>query len=88
MPVPASKKISSEFGKRWGKNHEGIDIPAPQGSHFLASEKGRVIFSGNSLKSYGNMLIISHPGEVFTIYAHAKKLFVLTVVIALLFGGG
>ncbi len=74
-PVPASKKVSSKFGERWGRQHEGIDIPAPQGTHFLAAEAGRVIFSGNSLKSYGNMIIIAHPGQVYTIYAHAKKLF-------------
>ncbi|PIR34427.1 MAG: hypothetical protein COV37_12925, partial [Bdellovibrio sp. CG11_big_fil_rev_8_21_14_0_20_39_38] len=36
-PVPSSKRISSEFGHRWGKNHEGIDIPARRGAHILAA---------------------------------------------------
>ena len=75
-PVPAVKKISSKFGKRWGRAHEGIDIAAPLGTHFLASEEGKVIFAGNSLPSYGNMIIIDHGNGVHTVYAHAEKVFV------------
>ena len=75
-PVPASNTISSEFGERWGKNHEGIDIPAKTGSSILAAEDGVVIFSGNSLKSYGKMAIIKHLDGFFTVYAHASKLHV------------
>ena len=73
-PVPSSKVISSEFGERWGKNHEGIDIPAKKGSHIMAAESGKVVFAGNSLKSYGNMIILKHDGGYFTVYAHADKL--------------
>lgn len=75
-PVPASKTISSEFGERWGKEHEGIDIPAKEGAHIVAANDGKVVFSGNGLKSYGNMIIIKHPGNFFTVYAHAQKLHV------------
>lgn len=75
-PVPSSNKISSDFGERWGKSHEGIDIPAKRGSHIMAAEDGKVVFSGNSLKTYGNMIILKHAGGFFTIYAHAQKLHV------------
>ena len=75
-PVPASNVISSEFGERWGKSHEGIDIPAKTGTVILAAEGGKVIFSGNSLKSYGKMIIIKHKEEFFTVYAHANRLHV------------
>ena len=75
-PVPSSNIISSQFGARWGKSHEGIDIPAKAGSSILAAEAGRVIFSGNSLKSYGNMVIIKHENNFFTVYAHAQKIHV------------
>jgi murein DD-endopeptidase MepM/ murein hydrolase activator NlpD len=75
-PVPAIRKISSKFGKRWGRHHEGIDIAAPMGTHFLASKEGKVIYSGNSLPSYGNMIIIDHGSGLHTVYAHARKLFV------------
>lgn len=75
-PVPSSKRISSEFGHRWGKNHEGIDIPARRGAHILAAKEGVVVYSGAQLGGYGNITVISHPGEVFTVYAHAKKNYV------------
>lgn len=75
-PVPSSNTISSEFGERWGKSHEGIDIPAKTGSSILAAEDGEVIFSGESLKSYGKMAVIKHLDGFFTIYAHASDLHV------------
>ncbi len=74
-PVPASKDISSEFGKRWGKKHDGIDIPARIGSHILAAHDGKVIYSGSKIGGYGNLTIISHDDGFFTVYAHAKKNF-------------
>ena len=75
-PVPAVKKISSKYGKRWGKRHEGIDIPAPEGTHFLSSANGVVIYSGRGLPSYGNMVVIDHGKGFHSVYAHAKTLFV------------
>lgn len=75
-PVPLINKISSKFGKRWGRDHEGIDIAAPRGTHFLASKDGKIIYAGNSLKTYGNMVIINHGDGSHTVYAHAMKLFV------------
>lgn len=74
-PVPLTKKISSKFGKRWGRQHEGIDIAAPRGTHFLAAKSGRVIYAGNQLKTYGNMVIINHGDGSHSVYAHAMELF-------------
>lgn len=74
-PVPASTKISSYYGKRGRRNHEGIDIPAPRGTHIMAVEDGVVIHSGNKLSGYGNLTIIKHKGGIFSVYAHAKKNF-------------
>jgi murein DD-endopeptidase MepM/ murein hydrolase activator NlpD len=75
-PVPASKRISSKFGMRRGKHHDGIDIPAPRGTHILAVAKGEVIYSGHKLRGYGNMTIIKHANNIFTVYAHAQKLYI------------
>jgi len=75
-PVPASDKISSAFGKRWGKHHDGIDISASRGSHILAAATGKVVYSGRGLTGYGNMVVISHKNRMFTVYAHNKKNFV------------
>jgi len=50
--------------------HEGIDISAPRGTPIRAAEEGRVIYSDNRIRGYGNMIIIRHKGRWATIYAH------------------
>jgi len=72
-PVPSSKQLSSKFGKRWGRKHEGIDIPARVGASILASDDGVIVYSGRGIGGYGNLTVISHSGGLFTVYAHAKK---------------
>ncbi len=74
-PVPSSKRLSSKFGKRWGRTHEGVDIPARVGASILASDDGVVVYSGRGIGGYGNLTVISHEGGLFTVYAHAKKNF-------------
>lgn len=70
-PVPSCKKVSSKFGRRWGKSHQGIDIPARRGSHIVSIDDGVVVYSGNELGGYGNITVIAHPNGIFSIYAHA-----------------
>lgn len=72
-PVPSSKRISSDFGHRWGRKHEGIDIAARKGTHFLAAADGVVVYSGRELGGYGNLTVIAHEDGLFTVYAHADK---------------
>lgn len=72
-PVPSSKRLTSKFGQRWGKSHEGIDIAARVGTSIVAAESGVVIYSGNDLGGYGNLTVIAHDGGLFSIYAHAKR---------------
>ncbi len=74
-PLPSSKRLSSKFGKRWGRSHEGIDIAARVGTSIVAAEDGIVIYSGDNLSGYGNLTVISHAGGLFSVYAHAKKNF-------------
>jgi murein DD-endopeptidase MepM/ murein hydrolase activator NlpD len=71
-PVPASRIISSGVGTRWGKRHEGIDIPGPRGSSILASADGVVQYSGDDYKGYGNLIILKHKNGLFSLYAHSK----------------
>lgn len=75
-PVPSSRKISSPFGKRWGRRHNGIDISARPGSHILASNGGAVIYSGSGFGGFGNIIILAHRYGYFTIYAHNRKNYV------------
>jgi murein DD-endopeptidase MepM/ murein hydrolase activator NlpD len=66
--------VSSEFGKRWGKTHEGIDIAADMGEPVFASADGRVEYAGSGLRGYGNVVILRHDERTTTLYAHNSKL--------------
>jgi murein DD-endopeptidase MepM/ murein hydrolase activator NlpD len=70
-PVPSTTVISSPFGKRRGRMHEGIDIPAPRGTTIVASEDGIVYFAGR-MPQYGNIVIIDHKNGYLTVYGHNK----------------
>ncbi len=72
-PVPSSYKISSNYGKRWGRPHYGVDIPGKKNSAILSADDGTVIYSGNDLSGYGNMTVVLHSNGLKTIYAHAAK---------------
>ncbi|SDL14215.1 M23 family metallopeptidase [Natronincola ferrireducens] len=74
---PTRGRITSGFGMRWGRRHEGIDIAAPMGTSITAADAGRVSFAG-SRGSYGNLVIINHENGYQTYYAHCSKLLVKT----------
>ena len=70
---PVAGKVSSRFGWRGRKRHEGIDIPAKKGTVIRAAEAGRVIHSGGGLGAYGRVVIVKHAGRYSTVYAHNRK---------------
>lgn len=72
-PVPSSKRISSGYGKRWGRHHEGIDIPGRVGTSIVAAGDGKVIYSGSGVGGYGNITVVLHDNGYHTVYAHAKE---------------
>jgi murein DD-endopeptidase MepM/ murein hydrolase activator NlpD len=72
---PARGRLSSRFGMRKGRPHEGIDLAASRGTPIYAAESGRVIHSGR-LSGYGKVVIVKHAGAFRTVYAHASKLLV------------
>ena len=67
---PVKGKITKRFGVREGERHDGIDIAAPRGTPVIAAAAGLVIYSGNDIKGYGNLVIIQHDGDVKTVYGH------------------
>ena len=69
---PIAGSVSSGFGWRKGRPHEGIDIPARKGTKVRAAEAGRVIHAG-VLGDYGLVVIIKHKGRYSTVYAHNRK---------------
>ena len=69
---PLKGRLTSSFGMRRGRPHEGIDVAAPRGSSVRAAESGKVIYSGR-LGAYGRCVIVKHAGNYRSIYAHATK---------------
>lgn len=66
--------VSSEFGPRWGKQHQGLDIAADTGVPIRAIAPGEVIYSGSHITGYGNVVILRHDEDTTTTYAHNKAL--------------
>ena len=66
--------VSSGFGTRWNRQHEGIDFAADSGTEILAADAGIVSFSG-VVEGYGNLIIINHQNGFTTYYAHCSVLY-------------
>jgi murein DD-endopeptidase MepM/ murein hydrolase activator NlpD len=66
---PVSGPVTSTFGIRWGRMHEGIDIGAASGTPIRATASGTVIYAG-WLGGYGNLIVIDHGAGLATAYAH------------------
>ena len=69
---PAKGKVSAEFNE----TNKGIDIAGKVGEPILAASEGKVVYAGNSLRGYGNLVIIKHDNTYLTAYAHNSKLVV------------
>ena len=69
---PIRGPVTSEFGWRWGRMHQGIDIAASSGTPIRASASGTVIYAG-WMNGYGNVVLIDHGG-LTTVYAHQSRL--------------
>lgn len=72
---PARGKILSRFGAvgKGNEYNDGIAIALPAGSPIKSAASGTVVYNGNGLKGYGNLLIIRHSGGWLTAYAHLKS---------------
>jgi len=66
---PVSGRISSRFGPRWGRMHNGIDIAVVVGTSVRAAAAGVVTFSGWN-GGYGRLVILDHGNGVCTYYGH------------------
>jgi murein DD-endopeptidase MepM/ murein hydrolase activator NlpD len=70
---PVNGPITSGFGMRWGRMHEGIDIAGSSGTPIAAAAAGTVIVAG-WVSGYGNMVVIDHGGGISTGYGHLSSL--------------
>ncbi|HLM36418.1 MAG TPA: peptidoglycan DD-metalloendopeptidase family protein [Gaiellaceae bacterium] len=70
---PVNGPVTSGFGMRWGRMHEGIDIGVPAGTPIQAAASGRVVYSG-WMGGYGNLVAIDHGRGLSTAYGHQSSI--------------
>src|SRR3546814_3315739 len=74
---PVDGGVIAGFGPREGGLHnDGINIAAAPGTEIRAAENGVVVYAGNELRGFGNLLLIKHADGWTTAYAHADTLLV------------
>ncbi|VAX22727.1 Peptidase, M23/M37 family [hydrothermal vent metagenome] len=66
-------RISSRYGIRSSKKHDGIDLAAKKGTRIRSAAAGKVIFSGWGPSGYGKVVILKHAGNAITVYAHNDR---------------
>ena len=66
---PAAGSLSSGFGYRWGREHNGIDIANDVGTQIKAARSGRVAYAG-WYSGYGYSVVIEHDQGYSTLYGH------------------
>lgn len=69
---PSGGTMTSGYGMRWGRMHEGVDVAAGHGSPVVAARSGTVSHAGR-MGGYGNMVLIAHGGGITTGYAHLSS---------------
>ncbi|HEY1999315.1 peptidoglycan DD-metalloendopeptidase family protein [Paraburkholderia sp.] len=70
---PANGTVIRRFD---GSNSKGIDIAGSAGTPVVAAAAGTVVYAGNGLRGYGNLLIVKHNADYLTAYAHNRALLV------------
>lgn len=70
---PLQGKLLQVFSTSNGSRHDGIDIKAPEGTPIKAAASGTVLYSDDTIKGYGNMIIIKHKSGFVSVYAHNSK---------------
>ena len=74
---PVRGRVIAGFGsKPDGTQNDGINLAVPEGTPIKAADDGVVAYAGNELRSYGNLVLISHANGFVSAYAHAGELMV------------
>ncbi|GKX63130.1 Murein hydrolase activator NlpD precursor [Pragia fontium] len=72
---PTEGKVIENFSTSEGGN-KGIDIAGSRGQPVLAASDGRIVYAGNALRGYGNLIIIKHNDDYLSAYAHNDSMLV------------
>ncbi|MGB2271080.1 MAG: LysM peptidoglycan-binding domain-containing protein, partial [Candidatus Micropelagos thuwalensis] len=74
---PVSGRVISGFGaKKNGLHNDGINYSVPLGTPVKAAENGVVVYAGNDLPGFGNLLLVKHANGYVTAYAHTQSFLV------------
>lgn len=76
VPLPVDYDyVSSPFGRRWGRQHQGIDLAAQTGAPIYAASSGTVLHSGWE-RGYGKSVVIDHGEGMHTRYGHCSQVLI------------
>lgn len=70
---PVKGRVLKKFGDTNGTAGKGMEIAVPSGSAVRAAAAGKVIYSGDGIKGYGNLIILKHDESFFTVYGFNRK---------------
>ena len=74
---PVRGRVIAAYGsKPSGQQNDGNNVAVPEGTPIKASEEGVVVYAGNELKTYGNLVLVRHASGFVTAYAHASEILV------------
>lgn len=72
---PVDGRIVSDFGPKGdGRHNDGVNIAVPEGTPVRVADSGVVIYAGNEVPGYGNMVLVRHENGYVTAYAHNSRL--------------
>ena len=72
---PLDGPVISDFGSQAdGRRNDGINISAPKGAPVRSVQDGEVIYSGDALQGYGNLVLIKHRDGYVSAYAHMESI--------------
>ena len=72
LPTP-SRKVTSPFGARWGRQHKGVDVKVQMGDTIRTAFDGEVVKSKYNARGYGYYVVVRHAKGVETLYGHLSK---------------
>lgn len=69
-----SRVVTSNFGRRWGRNHNGLDIKVYIGDSIFSAFPGKVrVVKNQGRRGYGRYIVVRHNNGLETVYAHLSK---------------
>ncbi len=75
--TPVDGNVISGFGpKANGLHNDGINISAVRGTPVRAAENGVVVYTGDDLEGYGNLILVRHEDKLISAYAHLDKILI------------